>query len=62
MQGGAKPAILDVDVHAGNGTQGILYERDDVFFCSVHGDPRGLYPGTPDTRMKPVAAAGRDAI
>jgi acetoin utilization deacetylase AcuC-like enzyme len=44
VDGGAKPAILDVDVHAGNGTQGILYERDDVFFCSVHGDPRGLYP------------------
>ena len=49
--GGAKPAILDVDVHHGNGTQGILYERDDVFFCSVHGDPRELYPwyaGYPD--------------
>jgi acetoin utilization deacetylase AcuC-like enzyme len=44
VSGGAKPAILDVDVHAGNGTQGILYERDDVFFCSVHGDPRELYP------------------
>ena len=44
VSGGAKPAILDVDVHAGNGTQGILYERDDAFFCSVHGDPRGLYP------------------
>lgn len=44
ISGGAKPAVLDVDVHHGNGTQGILYERDDVFFCSVHGDPRGLYP------------------
>jgi len=44
VAGGAKPAILDVDVHHGNGTQAILYERDDVFFCSVHGDPRELYP------------------
>jgi acetoin utilization deacetylase AcuC-like enzyme len=44
VQGGAKSAVLDVDVHHGNGTQSILYERDDVFFCSVHGDPRGLYP------------------
>lgn len=44
LDGGAKPAILDVDVHAGNGTQGIFYPRDDVFFCSVHGDPRELYP------------------
>jgi acetoin utilization deacetylase AcuC-like enzyme len=42
--GGAKPAILDVDVHHGNGTQSIFYSRDDVFFCSVHGDPRELYP------------------
>jgi acetoin utilization deacetylase AcuC-like enzyme len=33
-----------VDVHHGNGTQSILYARDDVFFCSVHGDPRELYP------------------
>ena len=44
VAGGAKPAILDVDVHHGNGTQAILYERDDVFFCSVHSDPRQLYP------------------
>lgn len=44
VTGGAKPAILDVDVHAGNGTQGIFYQRDDVFFCSVHSDPRELYP------------------
>lgn len=44
VSGGAKPAILDVDVHAGNGTQGIFYARDDVFFCSVHSDPRELYP------------------
>ncbi|HEY2616531.1 MAG TPA: histone deacetylase family protein [Acetobacteraceae bacterium] len=44
VAGGAKPAVLDVDVHHGNGTQSILYRRDDVFFCSVHGDPRWLYP------------------
>jgi acetoin utilization deacetylase AcuC-like enzyme len=44
VAGGAKPAVLDIDVHHGNGTQAILYERDDVFFCSVHGDPRELYP------------------
>jgi acetoin utilization deacetylase AcuC-like enzyme len=41
---GAKPAILDVDVHHGNGTQALFYERDDVYVCSVHGDPRQLYP------------------
>ena len=37
-------AILDVDVHHGNGTQDIFYERGDVFFASIHQSP--LYPGT----------------
>jgi len=37
-------AILDVDVHHGNGTQGIFYQRADVFFCSLHGDPSAFYP------------------
>lgn len=39
-------AILDWDVHHGNGTQDIFYERDDVFYASIHED--GLYPGTGD--------------
>jgi len=37
-------AILDVDVHHGNGTQGIFYDRADVLFCSLHGDPSVFYP------------------
>jgi acetoin utilization deacetylase AcuC-like enzyme len=37
-------AILDFDVHHGNGTQQIFYARDDVFYASVHGDPATLYP------------------
>lgn len=37
-------AILDVDVHHGNGTQAIFYDRDDVLFVSLHGDPNALYP------------------
>ena len=44
-------AILDFDVHHGNGTQQIFYERDDVHYVSIHGDPAGLYPwfaGYPD--------------
>jgi len=40
----ARVAILDVDVHHGNGTQDIFYERDDVFFVSVHADPSDFYP------------------
>src|SRR5690606_28805175 len=37
-------AILDVDVHHGNGTQGIFYGRDDVLTVSLHGDPTSFYP------------------
>jgi acetoin utilization deacetylase AcuC-like enzyme len=37
-------AVLDVDYHHGNGTQAIFYERFDVFFASIHGDPRTEYP------------------
>jgi acetoin utilization deacetylase AcuC-like enzyme len=40
----ARVAILDVDYHHGNGTQAIFYDRADVFFASVHGDPRTEYP------------------
>ncbi|MDJ0683135.1 MAG: histone deacetylase family protein [Alphaproteobacteria bacterium] len=36
--------VLDVDVHHGNGTQGIFYERSDVLTVSLHRDPAGYYP------------------
>ena len=39
-----RPAILDIDVHHGNGTQGIFYERDDILTVSVHADPARFYP------------------
>ncbi|ELY56628.1 histone deacetylase family protein [Natronolimnohabitans innermongolicus] len=37
-------AIVDWDVHHGNGTQDIFYDREDVYFVSIH--EQGLYPGT----------------
>ena len=37
-------AILDVDVHHGNGTQGIFYQRPDVLTVSIHADPASFYP------------------
>jgi acetoin utilization deacetylase AcuC-like enzyme len=37
-------AILDVDVHHGNGTQGIFYSRADVLTVSIHADPADFYP------------------
>ena len=41
---GLRPAILDVDVHHGNGTQGLFYDRDDVLTLSIHADPADFYP------------------
>ncbi len=43
-RGAERVAILDVDFHHGNGTQNIFYERSDVFFASLHGDPSVSYP------------------
>lgn len=37
-------AILDVDVHHGNGTQAIFYDRADVLTISLHADPASYYP------------------
>jgi acetoin utilization deacetylase AcuC-like enzyme len=39
-----RTAILDVDYHAGNGTQDIFYDRDDVLTISIHADPAYEYP------------------
>ncbi len=41
---GHRVAILDVDVHHGNGTQGIFYRRADVLTVSIHADPVRFYP------------------
>ena len=43
-QGGERVAILDVDFHHGNGTQDIFYDRDDMLFVSIHGDPSAAFP------------------
>jgi acetoin utilization deacetylase AcuC-like enzyme len=41
---GERVAVLDVDVHHGNGTQQIFWRREDVRYASLHADPRRLYP------------------
>jgi acetoin utilization deacetylase AcuC-like enzyme len=43
-RGAARVAVLDIDSHHGNGTQGIFWHRGDVLFVSVHGDPDRYYP------------------
>ena len=39
-------AIVDTDVHHGDGTQEIFYHDPDVLFVSFHQDGRTLYPGS----------------
>lgn len=41
---GRHPAVLDIDLHHGNGTQGIFYHRRDVLTVSIHADPARFYP------------------
>jgi acetoin utilization deacetylase AcuC-like enzyme len=40
----SRVAIVDFDVHHGNGTQDIMWNEERVLFCSTHQMP--LYPGT----------------
>jgi acetoin utilization deacetylase AcuC-like enzyme len=56
---GGRVAVLDVDYHHGNGTQQIFYERDDVAFVSLHGDPARAYPY--HTGFADETGAGRGA-
>jgi acetoin utilization deacetylase AcuC-like enzyme len=42
--GAERVAIVDIDLHHGNGTQDIFWQRGDVMFISTHQVP--LYPGT----------------
>lgn len=43
-------AIVDMDVHHGNGTQHFFYDRKDVFYVSSHRFP--FYPGTGSSEEK----------
>ncbi|MBI5595228.1 MAG: histone deacetylase [Elusimicrobia bacterium] len=43
-KGTARAAILDVDVHHGDGTESLVHGNEAVRFCSLHQAP--LYPGT----------------
>jgi acetoin utilization deacetylase AcuC-like enzyme len=65
-------AIVDFDVHHGNGTQAHFWERDDVYFLSLHrypfypgsgaGDEVGAGKGRGLTRNFPLAAGAGDEI
>ncbi len=45
LRGGCgRVAILDTDMHHGQGIQEIFYARRDVLYVSIHGDPTNFYP------------------
>jgi acetoin utilization deacetylase AcuC-like enzyme len=44
QHGAERVAVIDFDVHHGNGTQDIFWNDEDLFFASTHQMP--LYPGT----------------
>jgi len=44
VEGAIKLAIVDLDLHHGNGTQDIFWTREDVLYISTHQYPH--YPGT----------------
>jgi acetoin utilization deacetylase AcuC-like enzyme len=46
QHGLAKIAIVDFDVHHGNGTQAAFESDPSVLFVSLHEDPRTCYPGS----------------
>jgi acetoin utilization deacetylase AcuC-like enzyme len=56
-----KVAVLDVDYHHGNGTQQIFYDREDVQFVSLHGDPKRAYPYFTGHRDETGTGAGAGA-
>ena len=49
-----KIAVVDTDVHHGDGSQDIFYHDPNVLYISFHQDGRTLYPGTA-SRMKQAA-------
>jgi len=49
-------AIVDIDVHHGNGTQAMFYSQPDVLYISTHQSP--FYPGT-GAATEIGSAAGR---
>jgi acetoin utilization deacetylase AcuC-like enzyme len=50
QEGAQRLAIIDLDLHHGNGTQEAFYKRGDVFYFSTHQYP--FYPGSGDLNEK----------
>ncbi|MBX3120263.1 MAG: hypothetical protein KF784_14455 [Fimbriimonadaceae bacterium] len=42
----SRVVYIDIDVHHGDGVQVLFWDDPRVLTCSIHQDPRTLYPGT----------------
>ena len=60
-RGSRRVAILDVDFHHGNGTQQVFWERGDVLYVSLHGDPAASYPSFSGFALERGEGAGEGA-
>jgi len=59
--GAERVAIVDWDVHHGNGTQACFYERDDVLTISLHMRHGSWGPSHPETGSPAESGTGRGA-
>jgi acetoin utilization deacetylase AcuC-like enzyme len=59
--GAERVAIVDWDVHHGNGTQACFYERDDVLTISLHMRHGSWGPSHPETGSPAESGAGTGA-
>lgn len=55
----SRVAVIDTDMHHGQGIQEIFYERSDVLYVSVHGDPTNFYPGVAGFAEERGSGAGQ---
>ncbi len=44
LTAGGRVAVVDIDVHHGNGTQDVFWRDPDVLYVSVHTDPDQQFP------------------
>ena len=58
LRGNRRVAILDTDMHHGQGVQKIFYSRSDVLYISIHGDPTNFYPAVAGYEDERGAGAG----
>ena len=50
LEGIERVAVMDFDVHHGNGTQQAFWDHENLFFASIHQSP--CYPGTGSERER----------